>query len=170
MGAGPRQGRVPLACEGPRGSAQHRGRPRAGEPGAQGLVEAGCPPTPKPCSETRTSGLLLPLGVRAEWVEEVQGVEPCVITSCRAGPGRALTSGTSGFRRQHSPLRRVLLLPSPLRAGSGPPCLGSGLAPMRWHFPHGRDGPSWCQPACPHPEGVGEALRFYSSLYKWYFF
>lgn len=37
------------------------------------------------------------------------------------------------------PLWRVLLVPSPLRAASG-------LVPMRWHFPHGREGPSWCRP------------------------
>nr|KAF6382429.1 hypothetical protein mPipKuh1_008809 [Pipistrellus kuhlii] len=64
------------------------------------------------------------------------------------------------------PLWRVLLVPSPLRAGSG-------LVPMRWHFPHRREGPSWCRPspqARPRPEDIGEALCFYASLYKWYFF
>lgn len=60
--------------------------------GLRGWSRQGAPP-PKPCSETRTSGLLLPLRVRAEWVEEVQGVEPCVITSCRAGP----REGTHGW-------------------------------------------------------------------------
>lgn len=101
--------------------------------------------------------------------QKVQSVE--LITSCGARPG-GRTWRDFQVQAPASPLWRVLLVPSPLRAAQAPvarglawfPCAGTSTS---------QGGPAWCQPsqqACPHPEDIGEALCFYSSLYKWYVF
>lgn len=75
--------------------------------------------------------------------QKVQSVE--LITSCGARPG-GRTWRDFQVQAPASPLWRVLLVPSPLRAGSGPRCTGSGLVPVRWHFHIAGRGPRGASP------------------------
>lgn len=95
--------------------------------------------------------------------QKVQSVE--LITSCGARPG-GRTWRDFQVQAPASPLWRVLLVPSPLRAAQAPvarglawfPCAGTSTS---------QGGPAWCQPsqqACPHPEDIGEALFLFFSL------